>query len=162
MTRAPSTARERHTTTVSAMHRALVCLISRCVTTRMGIKRHALVKTNEGLVGANGKQNKLDGVMFLDLTLGLRTHQVTCLFLFPETCKELRIHCSERPREATTCTAPAHPPRSTNDAPAPRTDLKDVPAPRGNYYSAPFFLLATSLATTRCPHLTCVTPVSLS
>ena len=49
----------------------------------MGIKRHALVKTNEGLVGANGKQNKLDGVMFLDLTLGLRTHQVTCLFPFP-------------------------------------------------------------------------------
>ena len=37
----------------------------------MGIKRHVLVKTNKGLVGANGKQNKLDGVMFLDLTLGL-------------------------------------------------------------------------------------------
>ena len=85
------------------------------------------MKTNEGLVGANGKQNKLDGVMFLDLTLGLRTHQVTCLFLFPETCKELRIHCSERPREAPTCTAPAHPPRSTNDAPAPRTGLYDAP-----------------------------------
>ena len=87
------------------------------------------MKTNEGLVGANGKQNKLDGVMFLDLTLGLRTHQVTCLFLFPETCKELRIHCSERPREATTCTAPAHPPRSTNDAPAPRTGLYDATPP---------------------------------
>ena len=87
------------------------------------------MKTNEGLVGANGKQNKLDGVMFLDLTLGLRTHQVTCLFLFPETCKELRIHCSERPREAPTCTAPAHPPRSTNDAPAPRTGLYDAPPP---------------------------------
>ena len=85
------------------------------------------MKTNEGLVGANGKQNKLDGVMFLDLTLGLRTHQVTCLFLFPETCKEPRIHCSERPREAPTCTAPAHPPRSTNDAPAPRTGLYDAP-----------------------------------
>ena len=36
----------------------------------MGIKRHALVKTNKGLVGANGKQIKLDGVLFLDLTLG--------------------------------------------------------------------------------------------
>ena len=103
----------------------------------MGIKRHALVKTNEGLVGANGKQNKLDGVMFLDLTLGLRTHQVTCLFLFPETCKELRIHCSERPREAPTCTAPAHPPRSTNDAPAPRTGLYDAPPPFRNTYGAP-------------------------
>ena len=87
------------------------------------------MKTNEGLVGANGKQNKLDGVMFLDLTLGLRTHQVTCLFLFPETCKEPRIHCSKRPREAPTCTAPAHPPRSTNDAPAPRTGLYDAPPP---------------------------------
>jgi hypothetical protein len=48
-------------------------------------------------VGANGKQIKLDGVMFLDLTLGgattrqmvYMTHRVTRLFLFPEACKEL-------------------------------------------------------------------------
>ena len=43
-------------------------------------------------MGANGEQIKLDGVMFLDLTLGgattrqmvYMTHRVTRLFLFPE------------------------------------------------------------------------------
>ena len=55
----------------------------------MGSTTHTLVKTTEQLVETNGRHIKLDGVMFLKLTLGDATTsklvyvllQVTCLFL---------------------------------------------------------------------------------
>ena len=87
----------RHTTTVAAMPRASLSMISRCVTTRMGIPRPNLVKTTERLVETNSKGVKLDGAVFLNLTLGEATTsqpvyvalQVTGLFLSPEGRKEL-------------------------------------------------------------------------
>ena len=53
--------------------------------------------TTQKLVGANGGQLKLDGILFLKLTLGdatssqlvHMTHRVTCLCLSKRTCKQL-------------------------------------------------------------------------
>ena len=67
--RAPSKARGRHIKTVAAMPRASMCIIGRCMTTWIGITRPNLVKTTERLVGTIGRQVKLDGVVFLNVTL---------------------------------------------------------------------------------------------
>ena len=60
--KAPNTAGETHTTTVTTMRDtgALICLVSRCKTMRMEIRRHNLAKTTKTLVGANGGQIDLD------------------------------------------------------------------------------------------------------
>ena len=60
----------------------------------MGITTHDLVKTTKGLVEANGWHIKLDGILFLNLTLGDATTSqlvhvtalVTRLFLSQDAC----------------------------------------------------------------------------
>ena len=69
------------------MPTASLCLIGRCATTHMGITTHDLVKTTKRLVGANGGHIKLDGVVFLNLTLrDATTSEVTSLFLSQDAC----------------------------------------------------------------------------
>ena len=62
--RAPSNAKEKHTTRVAAMPTASLCIIGRHMTTGMGIKTNDLVKTTERLVEVHSKHIKLDGIMF--------------------------------------------------------------------------------------------------
>ena len=69
---APNTAGDQHTTMVTAMPDtgASMCLVGRCLTMGMGITRHNLAATTERGVGVNGGRIKLDGIVFLNLTLG--------------------------------------------------------------------------------------------
>ena len=53
-----------------AGRRNVNALIGICVNMRMGIIRHNLSKTTEGLVGANGGQIELDGAVFRNLIMG--------------------------------------------------------------------------------------------
>ena len=95
----PNKAGEKHTTMVTPRpdKGTSTYLIVRCVTPRMVITRHNLAKTNERLVRSNAGQIKLDGAVFLNLTLGdsmssqlvYVTPQVTCLFLSQRAFKEL-------------------------------------------------------------------------
>ena len=88
---------------------ASLCYITRCITMHMVITRHNLVKTIERLVGANGRQIKLDGALFLNRTLGVATisqlvymtPQVTCLFLSLNACQELGETPLDSPAQAT-------------------------------------------------------------
>ena len=76
-----------------------MCIIGKCVTTRMGISKHNLATTTERLVGANGAQIELDSAVFLNITvedakssqLVYVTIWVTRLFLSQKARKELRV-----------------------------------------------------------------------
>ena len=84
-------------------------LVSRCMTMRIGITRHNLAVTTERLVGANGGQIELDGLVFLILTVANAmssqlvyvTPQVTCHFLSQKTRKELCAVHPNFPAQAT-------------------------------------------------------------
>ena len=79
----------KHTSKVAAIPMATLYFSSRCVTALMGITTCNLVETTKQLVEAI----QLDGVVFLDLTLGdattsqLVTPQVICPFLSQEACQ---------------------------------------------------------------------------
>ena len=90
--KAPNTAREWHAPKFFANSdiKPLMCLISKCATTRMGITRHNLLSTKVTLMVANSSQIKLDGI-FLTLTLGDATSSqlvyVTCLIHSQIACQ---------------------------------------------------------------------------
>ena len=74
-----------------------MCFIGRCVIIGLGISRHNVETTTEKLGRANGEQIKLDGIIFMNLTVGVSrcsqlvyvTPKVTSLFISPKACKEL-------------------------------------------------------------------------
>ena len=91
---------------------ASMCLIGRCMNNRMGITRPNLTPTTERLVGANRGQIKIDGAIFLNLTVGdalssqlmYVTPQMTYLLLSQQACKELRTGHPDFPAQATAMT----------------------------------------------------------
>ena len=89
------------------MSRESLCIIGRCVTTQMRIMRNSLVRTNKNLVEDKDRQIKLDGTVFLNLTLGTATitqlvyltPQVTRLFLSQKACQDLHVMALDLPAQ---------------------------------------------------------------
>ena len=107
--KAPSRARKGQTTKIATMPdtEPSMCLIGRCLSTRMGIMIQDLVKTTKKLIAANGEHIELDSTLFRTLTLGdstssklvYVTNQATCLLLSQKARKELRARPMEFPAQ---------------------------------------------------------------